>query len=248
LAALRTLDLDGAGRTAREWLPDRAAAPVRLHVLMTGASGSAVAPDMFIDVLTISFRESAGMMKYPSPHWTVVMLAHQAHNVGLAPVFARTRAAIALRADEARAFDVLARLVTKGSATHFINGERDLGRLLRDPSYARTLSDPELLLARIEQLVGNALDRGADQADEDPETFTTLSSFATGGALMFDAIYRAGGRPGADAVMRDPRQLLVEYNAAVAALAVRGDHRRRIDAALAARAAQLGKGASRAKP
>jgi hypothetical protein len=64
-------------------------------------------------------------------------------------------------------------------------------------------------------------------------------------ALMFDAIYRVG-RPRADTVMRDPRQLLVEYNAAAAALEVRGEHRRRINAALAARAAQLGEG-SRAK-
>jgi hypothetical protein len=56
---------------------------------------------------------------------------------------------------------------------------------------------------------------------------------------MFDAIYRVG-RPRADAVMRDPRQLLAEYNAAVAALEARGDHRRPIDGSLAARAAKLG--------
>jgi hypothetical protein len=248
LAASRTLDLEGAGRTAREWLPERTAAPVRLRVLMGGMSGSPIAPEIFFDVVTISFRESIGMMKYPSPHWAVVMLANQAHHVGLAPIIARTRAAIALRDDETRAFDLLAKLVTKGSAVYFINGERDLGKLLREPSYARTLSDPERLLAKIEQLVGDALDHGADdQRDEDARTMTMLSSIASGGALMFDAIYRVG-RPRADAVMRDPRQLLVEYNAAAAALEGRGDHRRRIDAALAARAAQIGGQGPRAKP
>jgi len=241
LAASRTLDFDEAGRIAREWLPDRTAAPARLRVVMGDASGPTLGPDIYFDILTLSFRESVRMMKYPSPRWIITTVAHLAHDLGLAPIIAKTRGTLALRDGEARAFDMLARLVTAGSGSYFINGDRSLGKLLREPSFARTLADPDRLLRAIEQLVGDALDRAADDtANEDTETITRLSSIASGGALMFDAIYRAGDRAKADAVMRDPRQLLVEYNAAADALEPRGDHRRRIDSALAARAAQLG--------
>ena len=242
IAALRTLDFASVTGLALEWLPDRTHPPVRLHVIMGGRAGAdSTAPDVYFDVLATSYKASVGMMKYPTTHWTTTFFAHEIHHVGLAPGIARIRSALVLRDAEERAFDLVKMLVTEGSATYFINGERELGRLMRDPGYSASLADPDRLIATLETLLVDVVDHGlAGEPYAQALTPRAVAGIYSGGALMFDVIYRVGGRARADAVMRDPRQLLGEYNAAAAVLEARGEHRRPIDGALAARIARLG--------
>ena len=249
IAALRKLDVGHvATRLALEWLPEATDPPVRRHVVMGGRAGAAaIGADIYFDVLAMSHKASLGAAVYPSPAETIEFFAHETHHVGLAPIIEQTRSALAMNSAERRAFEILASLVTEGSATYFINAHHDLERMRRDLQYGPPLADADRLVATIERLLGDVLDRALDgEPFEKAVTPLIQSGYHCAGALMFDAIYRAGRRERVLAVLRDPRQLLGEYNRALASPSAQ--QLRPIDGALAARTAQLGDRAPTFKP
>jgi hypothetical protein len=111
--------------------------------------------------------------------------------------------------------------------------------------YAPFLAQPDRLIARCEELLAAILDGGlAGEAYEQALTPLVGSGFHSTGALLLDAIWRAGGKDAVMAAISDPRRLLADYNAAAARLR----DRRRIDATLAARARVMGERVKTGRP
>ena len=214
LAAIRTLDVGPAAtRLAVDWLPEPTSPTVRLHVVMGGRAGAAaIERDIYFDVLAMSHRASVGASSYPSPAEIVEFFAHETHHVGFAAQVDRHRRTLRLGAADGRAYDLLVMLVSEGSATYLINAHRDLDRMRSDPQYRDHLADPSRLLATYERLLVDILEHGLD-GDGYETALTPLvgSGFHSAGAVILDAIYRSAGRAGVLSVLRDPRQLLVEY-------------------------------------
>ena len=217
LAAIRTQNASAAARQmAAEWLPDPTPPKVELHIVMGGRAGAAaLGEDIYFDVLATSYRVSLGRMPYPSAAEITEFFAHEAHHVGLEPIIERTRSGLALTAPNRKVFDIVTMLVSEGSATYFINAHRDLERMRRDPQYAEHLRDTDGLLATFERILAGALDGSlAGEALEAAQTPLVGSGFHSAGAVMLDAIMQSAGRDAVMRVLRDPRRLLVDYNAA----------------------------------
>jgi Putative zinc dependent peptidase (DUF5700) len=251
LAALERLDVAAAAhRLAASMLPRGRAVPARLHLVMGGRAGAAAigAADIYVDVLATSFHAQAGRITYPTAQEFTEYFAHEVHHLGMQPVLARTLADLSLSASEGRAFELLSSMALEGSATYLINEHRDLDAMRRDPMFAPFLADPDKLVARCEQLLDAILDDGlAGEAYEQAVTPLVGSGFHAAGALLLDAIWRAGGKDAVMAAIGDPRRLLADYNAAAARLREKPP-RRRIDATLAARAAVMGERVKTGRP
>jgi Putative zinc dependent peptidase (DUF5700) len=248
LAALEGLDLAvAAQRLAASMLPRGHAVPARLHVVMGGRAGAAAIgdSDIYVDLLATSFAAQAGRITYPTAREFTEFFAHEIHHLGMRPVLSRTLADLSLSSSEGRAFEVLTSMALEGSATYLINEHRDLEAMRRDPMYAPFLAQPDKLMADCERLLAAILVGGlAGEAYEQAITPLVGSGFHSAGALLLDAIWRAGGKDAVMAAISDPRRLLADYNAAAARLR----DRRRIDATLAARARVMGERVKTGRP
>jgi hypothetical protein len=235
LSQLRARSLGPAAtKLAARWLPDARAPHVIVHVVMGGRAGAAaIGHDIYFDVLATSFKASVGERPYPRDTEIVDFFAHETHHVGVAALAVTLRRNLVLDEVDGRAFDLLALLVSEGSATYLISAHHDLDEMRRDPQYADHLRDPAALLATIEHLLGDALS-AADY--ERALTPLVASGFHSAGALLMATVYERGGRPAVMRVLRDPRRLLAESDAD------RAGHR--FARALVARMAQLGERAT----
>jgi hypothetical protein len=203
------------------------------------ADAASLDHDIYFDVLASAYKATIGALSaYPSDQQVLEYFAHEMHHVGLGALVYRLRARLVLDADAARAFELVTAIVMEGTATYFINAHGDLAGMRADPQYADHLAHADDLLATIEQLLGETIaHRMPAEAFEQ-----AASGYHSAGALIADAIYRAGGKRAIDRVMRDPRLLLVEYNAAVARL---GEHLRPFAPSVADGIAGLGELARR---
>jgi hypothetical protein len=227
------------------WLPDPVAPAVQLHIVAGGRAGAAsIDHDIYFDVLASAYKANIGALSaYPSDQQVIEYFAHEMHHVGLGALVQRLRARLVLDADAARAFELVTAILMEGTATYFINAHGDLAGMRADPQYADHLAHADDLLATVEQLLGETIaHRMPADAFEQASTPLVASGYHSAGALIADAIYRAGGKPAIDRVMRDPRRLLVEYNAAVARL---GEHLRPFAPSVADGIAGLGELARR---
>jgi hypothetical protein len=242
ISALRGHDLASAARAlVVEWLPEPRAPDTRLFVVMGGRAGAAaIRQDIYFDVLATSFKASLGVMTYPTPTEIAEFFAHEMHHVALAPLVDQRRPALSSSEEARRAYDLLAMLVTEGTATFLINAHQDLAIMRRDLQYAEHLADPAALLTTIVQLLDDVTaGRLGGEAYERAITPLVASGFHSAGALMIDAIYRTAGRAGVFDVMRDPRHLPAAFNAAAAELGRKGEKLSPFSPTLAERLARL---------
>jgi hypothetical protein len=249
LTQVEQLDIAAAAhQLAASMLPRGRAVPARLHVVMGGRAGAAAIgdDDIYIDLLATSFAAQAGHITYPTAQEFTEYFAHEVHHLGMRPVLARALADLSLSPSERRAFAVLSSMALEGSATYLINEHRDLDAMKRDPMYAPFLADADKLVADCEELLAGILERGlAGEEYERAITPLVSSGFHSAGALLLDAIWRAGGKDAVMKALSDPRRLLADYNAAAARLR---DRRPRIAPLLAARAAVMGERVKTGRP
>lgn len=216
LTALTALDVDASARQlALANLPEPVPLDVPLFLVMGGRAGAAATNGgIYFDLLVTSVRSRNG---HPTPTETVEYFAHEMHHVGLGRILEREQRGLHLDEAGERALGLLGGLVAEGSATYLINGHRDLAAMRLTPTLAAPGTDGERLAA-VERVLKGVLQDGWDARayDEAMMQFAGNALHMTG-ATMLDAIWRAEGRAGVMAVMRDPRQLIPRYNASVAA-------------------------------
>jgi hypothetical protein len=229
---LKSLDLARtADTTARSLLPEAVSIDANLHVVAGGRAGASVVQnnELYVDVLALSFAAERSSTNYsPDP----AFITHEMHHIGLADIIDRAWASVRGDAATARAFGVVRFLALEGSATYLINAHRNMSEL-------GDMSPSSGLLQALESILASALDAGTDaEAFEKAMTPMVAGGFHFVGAVMFGTIERGGGLPAVMEVLRDPRRLLVAYNAAVARIGAGAT--RAIDPELARRVLALG--------
>ena len=228
---------------ARKYLPEQIPseqiplAP-KFYVVMGGRAGAAAIEDqLYFDVLSSSWRASAGKSPYTSPAEVVEFFAHEAHHLGYGQILDRKRASLQLTPAEDQAWRFLTAIMMEGSATFLINGHETLADLHTTPEFPAYLAKVSELLPAVQDvlrrtLAGPLSDEAYDQATS---TFLGMGNHAAG-AKMLSVIYEKRRLEGVMEVMADPRSLLAAFNdCASPAVGFRFDPR------LAGRVAQMGK-------
>lgn len=238
---LRVRDLlSSAMVTAREFLPEEIPLAPCLFVVMGGRAGAAALEggEIYFDVLATSFRASTGALgSYPSAEEVSDYYAHEVHHLGLSAIIDRVRDGLQLSDAEERVFEFLRATVLEGSASYFVTGHGSLEMLVRDPQFS-TLAKGDSLLETAQQILITISDEQLEVAAHDSVMAPMLGTgWHSTGALILHAIDLAGGFSSVAPVLRDPRKLLVAYNAAQDDL---GQGGWTFDAALAERVQDLG--------
>jgi hypothetical protein len=209
--------LSSAMVTAREFLPEEVPLAPCLFVVMGGRAGAAALEggEIYFDVLATSFRESTGKLgSYPSTDEVSDYYGHEVHHLGLAAIIGRVRDSLQLSNAEERVFEFLTAIVMEGSASYFVNGHGSLEMMARDPQFAM-LAKGDSLLETAQQILITISDERLEVAAYDSVMAPMLGAgWHSTGARILEAIERAGGFPEVAPVLRDPRKLLVAYNAA----------------------------------
>lgn len=214
LAALHGANPGGRARSlALRNLPDSVSIDVPLFLVMGGRAGAAAPPGgIYVDVLTTSCRAPGRTV---TPETVTAYFAHEMHHVGLEQIIERRERTLHLDSASRRAMELLHGLVMEGSASYLINGHRDLAAMRKDPAFAAPGTDPERM-ALVERILSGVLEEhwSASQFDGAMADLSGNALHITG-AVMFDAIWRAGGRTAVMGVLEDPRLLLVRYDDSV---------------------------------
>lgn len=150
--------------------------------------------------------------RFPTPDRIVEYYAHELHHVGLGRILERRARTLRLDDGGTRALSLLDGLVEEGSASYLINGHRDLAAMRLDPTTAAPGTDAEHM-QEVERVLTGVLEGRWSAAEYDGAlSKLTGNALHVTGAAMLDAIWRARGRAGVMAVLRDPRQLLLQYD------------------------------------
>jgi hypothetical protein len=217
LEQFKTVDFQAAAaQRALEFLPPGARIEAKPFVVMGGRAGGAAfdGGELYFDLLIESHRAALRNEPFPPVQDFVGYFAHEMHHLGLAPLISRTRARLALKPPEARAFDLLTFLVMEGSASYLV-GPRDIEKMRVSPTFGPFLKDPSALLATCERVLQGTLHEGLEgEALDRAQAPLVGSGWHSAGALMLAAVDRSGGLDAILPLLTDPRRLLLEYNRA----------------------------------
>jgi len=243
LQALERADVIAAAKKRSDnALPETVATCPRLFIVMGGRAGAAALDNgrIYFDLLITSYRSAARDQPPPTVSLIETFFAHELHHIALETIIGRKRKQLKLNPKDEKIFNFLQTIVAEGSATYFINANRDIDQLRSDPEYAAHLADENALLLQTSEAARALLT--ASEIDDARYQEITAGLLGAGwhsvGAVMFSVIEKQLGTSEAFEVMRDPRRLLTVYNRATATDKTSSHFR--FDPSLTTRLASLG--------
>jgi hypothetical protein len=243
LAEVRKMDISRRAKAiALANLPETVEFTPRLNLVMGGRAGAATLPgEILFDVLIKSFRADNGSGTYPKPEEIVEFFAHEMHHIGLGEILDSRRKLLRLDESQAHGFLLLSALVSEGSATFLINAHGTLDVMRKDPQYGRAFQQQPELLRTIQHILSEAMSGELNAATYDEQVAAFLGSgYHVTGAVLLNTIVRGSGKKALWAVMRDPRQLLLQYNRAAEKIGSKRESDWSFDPALAKVIAAMG--------
>lgn len=203
---------------ASRFLPDSLRTVPRVLLVAGGRAGAAALGGecIYVDVLVYGHRGRRSG-EFPDAAAIIRTVAHEMHHVGYGPYLHRRADSLALDGPEALLWDLLAGLMTDGSATYLISMDRDFRRMRETEPYRGYLADPGALVATADGLMTAVLDGRIPTGRDYEEAMADLvgSWFHSTGSFLLATIDEAFGDERIRAVVEDPRRLPAEYNRAV---------------------------------
>ena len=200
-------------------LPKKVKLTPELFLVMGGRAGAAASENnIYFDILATSFKESQGILKYPTPtEISEDFFAHEVHHLGLGQIIEQKRQRLKPDKQEARAFNFMAAIALEGSATYLINGRRNIENLKRNPQFAESFKKSDELLKIVEKVYQDALNPKIDDEAFEKELAPFLGlGYHIAGALIFATIDKANGKKVVLKASANPQNLLVYFNKAAA--------------------------------
>jgi hypothetical protein len=169
-----------------------------------------------MDILVVSFSRARREEPFISKREITTYFAHEMHHVGFRAQMDRLRRSLTLDEVSERALGFVAGLVSEGSATYLINGNRKIETLREGRSYAKFFTMGDDLLRLCGEIVESILN--GEIEDDDDYSIATQPLLGMGlhaaGAAMMHVIDLGSGIESIMKVIGDPRLLLLEYNLA----------------------------------
>jgi hypothetical protein len=211
-----------AKNLAFKYLPGPVEISPSLFVVMGGRAGAAaISGDrIYFDILIMTYSRVSQNRPFIKESEIIEFFAHEMHHIGLSKYYKNTFGTFSSDENENRLFGMLKSIVSEGSATYLINGQRNTKIMRKNLKLSDDQKDQNELLNTCEQLVAD-LFAGKFKNQEEFDTANTLmlgQGYHTIGAVMLNTIDQVGGIDSVMQVVADPRRLLIDYNRAAQVL------------------------------